>query len=78
MTQEEFYEYHERNIVAFCRNTIRKLSAYAHRTCINSQKRMLSLETCLLQEFGEPETEDGYEIYGRTFTVRGGVICGAR
>lgn len=71
MTQEEFYEFHERNIVAFCRNTIRNLSAYAHRTCINSQKRMLSLETCLLQEFGEPETEDGYEIYGRTFTVRG-------
>ena len=71
MTQEEFYEFHERNIVAFSRYTIRKLSAYAHRTCINSQKRMLSLETCLLQEFGEPETEDGYEIYGRTFTVRG-------
>lgn len=71
MTQEEFYAFHERNFVAFCKKTIRNLSAYAHRTAINSQKRSLSLESCLTQEPSEAETDDSCKTYGRTFMVRG-------
>ena len=71
MTQEEFYAFHERNFVAFCKKTNRNLSAYAHRTAINSQKRSLSVGACLAQEPSEAEIDDSYKTYGRTFMVRG-------
>lgn len=71
MTHEEFYAFQERNFDAFCKKTIRNLSAYALRTSINSQKRSLSLETCLVQEISDAKSEDSYQTYGRTFMVRG-------
>lgn len=71
MTPEEFHAFHERNFVAFCKKTIRNLSAYAHRTTINSQKRSLSLESYLAQDPSDVDTDDHYQTYGRTFMVRG-------
>lgn len=71
MTQEEFYTFQERNFAGFCKNTIQKARAYAMRTRINYQKHSLSLDTYSMPEEADAAAEDQYQIYGRTFVVRG-------
>ena len=71
MTQQEFFDFQERNFDAFCKKTIRNLSAYALRTSINSEKRSRTLYDCLFQDVSNTAEEDNYHPYGRTFNVRG-------
>ena len=71
MTQEEFYAFQERNFGGFCKNTILKLRAYALRTQINYQKHSYSLDAYSGYEDLDAAAEDQYQLYGRTFVVRG-------
>lgn len=63
MTQQEFFDFQERNFDAFCKKTIRNLSAYALRTSINSEKRSRTLYDCLFQDVSNTAEEDNYHPY---------------
>lgn len=71
MPQLDFFIFQERNFDVFCKKTINNLSAYAMRSYINSQKRNLTIDNCIIQEINSAQVEDDYHVYGRTFTVRG-------
>ena len=71
MPQLDFFSFQERNFDVFCKKTINNLSAYAMRSYINSQKRNLTIDNCIIQEINSAQVEDDYHVYGRTFTVRG-------
>ena len=71
MPQLDFFTFQERNFDVFCKKTINNLSAYAMRSYINSQKRNLTIDNCIIQEINSAQVEDDYHVYGRTFTVRG-------
>ena len=71
MPQLDFLTFQERNFDVFCKKTINNLSAYAMRSYINSQKRNLTIDNCIIQEINSAQVEDDYHVYGRTFTVRG-------
>ena len=71
MTQEEFIAFQERNLIAFCKRTIKNLSAYAMRTKINSQKRNEFFDDTFTQQLPSAAMEDDYQTYGRCFNVRG-------
>lgn len=71
MPQLDFFTFQERNFNVFCKKTINNLSAYAMRSYINSQKRNLTIDNCIIQEINSAQVEDDYHVYGRTFTVRG-------
>ena len=71
MPQLGFFTFQERNFDVFCKKTINNLSAYAMRSYINSQKRNLTIDNCIIQEINSAQVEDDYHVYGRTFTVRG-------
>lgn len=71
MPQLDFFTFQERNFDVFCKKTINNLSAYAMRSYINSQKRNLTIDNCIIQEINSAQVEDDYHVYSRTFTVRG-------
>lgn len=71
MPQLDFFIFQERTFDVFCKKTINNLSAYAMRSYINSQKRNLTIDNCIIQEINSAQVEDDYHVYGRTFTVRG-------
>ena len=71
MPQLDFFSFQERNFDVFCKKTINNLSTYAMRSYINSQKRNLTIDNCIIQEINSAQVEDDYHVYGRTFTVRG-------
>lgn len=71
MTQQEFIAFQEWNFIAFCKKTIKNLSAYAIRTKINSQKRNEFFDDTYTQQLPSAAMEDDYQTYGRRFDVRG-------